>query len=232
MKYYVLKTPLKDSVGLIPNVHMNMDLDERKTLENTLTKNSFYEDEKVIDLMLNEREGVPSRLTDWMIWWRDSPDARHMVCSPKLKSVLEQFVLPSHRFYQAQVYIKSTFQMEPYFVFHFHFNYINEIILEETIFEERRSNAKFMLNRTLEKGQIKTPDEFKRYTEEDRAFRHWFFPDKLRFKSSAYFDLFSTEDGIIINEKVKQAIELSNLTGIGMEEYTAYEIIMEDRPTS
>jgi hypothetical protein len=232
MKYYVLKTPLKDSVGLIPNVHMNMDLDERKTLENTLTKNSFYEDEKVIDLMLNEREGVPSRLTDWMIWWRDSPDARHMVCSPKLKSVLEQFVLPSHRFYQAQVYIKSTFQMEPYFVFHFHFNYINEIILEETIFIERHFRARTFIKRALEKGFIRNSEHFYQFADENAELTYWFYPDKLRFKPGVYFDFFSTEDGIIINEKVKQAIELSNLTGIGMEEYTAYEIIMEDRPTS
>jgi hypothetical protein len=163
-----------------------------------------------------------------MDWWRDNPDeARYIVCSPKLKNILASFALPVHRFYNARVYSYTGFKMEKFFIFHFHFDFIREIILKETVFIERNQRIKSDIKRSIDKGYILTSEQFYLLCEEDREPLYWFYPDKLRFKSSVYYDLFSTQDGIVINEKVKKAIEEASLTGIEITEYTEYEILME-----
>ncbi len=81
----------------------------------------------------------------------------------------------------------------------------------------------------MEKGQIKSVEEFDYYANEESISLHWFYPDKLRFKPGVYYDVFATEYGIIVSEQVKQAIEQAGLTGIELTEYTDYEIIMGKR---
>ncbi len=226
MKYFSLKTAFKDQQGLTPNVYLNLGTEETLRLKETLTNFSFYESADSIPFLLDEAEGYPSRVLDINMWIKSEPEAFKMVISPKFKEILEGFYLPEHRFYESYVYIASEKQKAPLYVFHFHFDYIKEIILEETTFEERRSIAKGILNRVLAKGEIKTAADFKLYIEEKRTNRYWFYPDKLRFKPGVYYDVFATEDGIIVSERVKQAIEQADLTGVELSKYTDYEITM------
>lgn len=229
MSYYVLTTPLEDQLGLMPSVHLNMNYDKWKILEKQFTKTQFYEDEKQINFILNEREGIPNRVVDVMKWYgHQVPTAKfqYLVLSSKFKQIIELFRLPKHVFYEADIYIESEKTIYPFFVFHFHFDYIYGIQLEETIFEERHFRASSNIKSILRKGTIRTPEEFYPFAEENAAITYWFYPDKLRFKSDVYLDLFATEDGIIVSEPLKEAIEKANMTGIELTEYTRYEIIM------
>lgn len=229
MDYFLLKTKLKDEVGLIPSVYLNMELDDIFQIKQQFTYTSFYQSNTPISFWLYEREGVPSRILDINKWTKSAPSAHRMIISPRFKQILEKFVLPVHRFYEAYGFIPSERSKHPLFVFHFHFNYIQEIILEETTFEETNSSSRSMLKRRLEKGAILQPEEFYVFAEENAELTNWFYPDKLRFKPTVYYDLFATEDGIIINEKVKQAIEEAGITGVEMIEYKEYEISMNEK---
>ncbi len=230
MTYYRLKTAFKDDLGLIPSVFLNMDVEDIFILKEQMSHSSFYTAADLIPFMLDEEEGYLSRLTDINKWRKSKPEAHTLVISPAFKQLLEGFALPSCRFYAARCFIASEKKHYPLFVFHFHFNYIQEIILQETTFEERHQLAKPNLNRVLEKGQIKSVEEFDYYANEKSISLHWFYPDKLRFKPGVYYDVFATEDGIIVSERVKQAIEQADLTGLELSEYTDYEIIIGQKP--
>lgn len=166
---------------------------------------------------------------------------------PELKSVLEQFNMPTHRWYKAQAGYNLDFvdRMKKYFNIDYAID-INEKrdywILQ--LLDRKREELAFDLidfqlndydsftykdGGYLSKGTITSYDHY-RQIRKIQIQSHNLYPEPITYIYQNNYDILWGGIDIIFNEKVKQALESTNIitaeNGLEFVEFTSYQIEM------
>lgn len=220
MKRYILKHNPFDDHGVY-NIYPYMDPSRIESQETLNWENDhstvFFPDNvsfKGMSLVYAEDFGAPAEphaLCDMHTWLGKSPSALTYPVSPRFKKVLASFHIPQLKFYDGSVKWKGAEQM--YHVMQLLTRQHQYINFEASTFQE----CDFRGNR---KGND-TPVKVDSWTALQEKFKGVLFTFAEAVMTLAFeeLDMFYTDIwGIIITERLKNAIEESQLTGVKIKE--------------
>ncbi|GAB3519033.1 hypothetical protein [Emticicia fontis] len=195
-----------------------------------ITDEKFYSEKLPIELVFERREDERKFGDFHKSGGMDTFDSKNtFIVSEKFKSILEQLVLPPHRFYPAIIttYLQGILtERTDYYVFHFLQDYFQEIDFNQSQFavgwfgefNEETFNIEQFFN-LLEIGEIKSNEDYIKKSEEIKnlGLSVKVFPLELKFKK--YYDVLSARFNMYFSEKAKNLVEENNITGIRFEAY-------------
>ena len=191
-----------------------------------ITTRDFYAGELPLVLSFMEFHETPA-IADFHEIGSSFESLNTFVVSPKFKQVLEQMVLPLHRFYPADIYGNGLGITQGYFLFHFLYDFFQEIDYSQSQFaehwfgaydEERYIYEQFF--NALKKGEIKDKESFdyRLFNEtQKKGDSGSIFPLALKLKQ--YYDVVSMYGSIYFSERAKQMVEDKQLTGTYFKPY-------------
>ena len=222
MKLFIFNEDARDrkNNGTFPRmspievVQKDFLLNKEKIFNDFFPENVFFS--PLIPKYLGDNPSkIIQSIADLHTWTEREPKGLMYVVSEKLKDLLSRFNLAPHRFYAAQVLFEN--QLIEYYVFHITSNYYEQIIdFKNSTF----CNWSFIKKIKLgdENIKVNSINEIYKISEE----KDW---DKWGFNKAALKPEFNDLDlcwftnlGIIISEKLKNAIESADLTGIEITE--------------
>lgn len=231
--FYTLKTPLFVDYGeeTIPTADMRT-VEASEEYFSRMNNQELIEDAPIFDHFLLKMLYVDNpKIWEWILLdifrfsGGDIPGG--WLVSEHFKQVLEQFIIaPPHRFYPAKLQYKGN--KLDYFIFN----------LLWTDFESTIPIDEMKFNLTdvdTEENKGPLQETFHTLAELKKRKSTLRMQDRLRMSFSAirfnqYYDLiplFGFSPDVIVSERLKKAIELSNIKGVTIEE-TPYEVIMPD----
>ena len=130
----------------------------------------------------------------------------YRIVSPKLKSILEQFNLPPHRFYPAEVIHEITGEKQPYYLFHLTYengHYLQNsywpmmetIIIKKGSYDQRKGMEPDQELKRFEKGSF---TDFQDYINKTHTFERSHANIQIEGKID-----YQTEEGRIAREKLR-----------------------------
>ena len=132
MNLFELDITIKDNFGTNSIVVIDDTIQYSDFYKKQILKTAFCKSQIVIKLKLIETNEINTVLRDYHLWDLGSPNAYHIVCSTKFKSILETLNLPPHRFYRAEIDVLG--KVHYYFVLHFIQEYLQDLQYEQSQF--------------------------------------------------------------------------------------------------
>ncbi|MFM9943746.1 MAG: hypothetical protein ACKVQB_00795 [Bacteroidia bacterium] len=177
--------------------------------EYNFPSDSFPEFEPKFGLELNSKS-IATDILD------KSPLDFGQVVNDKLKSILEQFNLPPHKFYSIDVHGSTT----RYFWFHYITNFGNFIDFKMTEIEIYHSTELYLLD-TVKFNSYNELMDYKRsiIMQRGKATRFGKIFLKDTFPNYDLFEISGASYSTIISEKLKLKLEMEDITGFETLEY-------------
>ncbi len=221
-QYFELEKKLRDKNIPYPSISGEF-VKNRETFFDTgeCGSNRFYQNDYIFDYLLpiyrSEIEQIiePDIIADYNLWHSYPPSGGKLIpVSLKFKQLIEQFKFPPNKFYPAK--IKHRGELHPFFVWQVYENIFEQYIdFELTRFNNLDSNWKLKEGWELEVKKFDSINELENY-----SCQHWSYKYnyqrlvlKPAFREIDYC-IIPTRLGVVVSERLKQAIEASDLIGI------------------
>ncbi len=247
MKYYYIDEYVFRDRNIFNTSRLNVDVENN---EFDFYSQSFWDCTKPIQLIIQAQEGETFFVFDKYKEF-SSNNTYSIGMIPEIKTVFEQFNMPEHRWYEAEVgydlnYIKK---MERFSLIRYNNIDINEkrpywvLQITDTKCEEwKLSNMKFNIVEFQNKklileefnGTIRTTKEYydlnrEVYLESKKTdITKYIHPSTYAYQKN--YDILWAGIHIVFNEKVKEALEATHIitaeNGLEFVEFTDYEIEM------
>jgi hypothetical protein len=170
---------------------------------------------------------------DYYEWDSGNPGGCTIVVSEKMKNILDKFIIPLHKWYDLRIEnqthdIKKIFQEKNrYYILHLEDGSIKALNFQQSQFKisplsRKRGNQDTEL---LPVGYIPSVEIFQELNKKEVINNRLLKLVKAVYKGK--YDIIYGRGKIVINEKVKQAIELAGVgreQGLEMPEFTDYQI--------
>ncbi len=218
--FFELDTVSNDSYGVPFPVISNSKITGEDLYRQGIKINKFF-NEKLLYLSKSTFNTTKNVMRDFLVWDAGSPNAYHIVCSRKFKSILEKQKLPPHKFYPAEIDVLG--KTHNYFVLHYIQDYLQDIDYKKTQFRKAEILETEPIKKEFKIGEIKNYNEYQKL--EKKAFKkdNWLYPTKLHFKDNIYYDIWGFQGTHIISQKAKEIFEKENITGIETKELSKTE---------
>ncbi len=217
MKFYTLDVILMDAIGVPTSVVIDLDkIDDHTFYEKNITNDKFLKGIAPIYLKLVQWTGTPHKLRDYHFWDAGSPNAYLIVCSQKLRAILETFNLPPHCFYNCEIRVKQ--KTYNYFILHFLQDWNKAIDYQKSVFDVIAYMDNNRLVKRLNAGEVKSFSNYEDISEMLLEVQQELRPAKLHFLPHINYDIWGLYSQIILSEKAKQAILDAKITGVEMPE--------------
>ena len=213
---YCLETKLRDKLGVPCFVVENSEIFGVRFFQKKITKNKFFTKKTSVQLILKAWQGERFMLRDYVVWSIGSPNAYHIVCSPKFKSILENINLPPHRFYPAEIDVLG--EVHHYFVLHFIHEYLQLMVYEQSRFCRAELLETEPILQAYKTGEINDFDHYNSINTKLIDDMQWIFPKRIAFRPENHYDVWGLQGQIILSENAKQKIEEAGITGVAMPE--------------
>lgn len=214
MNIFILDIAIKDDFGTNSIVIIDDIINNANFYKKQISKTAFYKSSTVIKLKLVETNETNTTLRDYHLWDLGRPNAYHIVCSPKFKSILETLNLPPHRFYPAEISIEN--ETHNYFVLHFIQDYLQDMIYEQSQFCRAELLETEPILQTYKTGEITDYDQYNRTNTRLIDDMQWIYPKKIVFAPSRNYDVWGLQGSIVLSENARKAIAKAKITGVNM----------------
>jgi len=148
-----------------------------------------------------------------------------LIVSNALKSIIEQFSLPHHRFYPVNlINSEDTSQFQRYYLLH-----ILGSIIDNTNYLKSEYSYRLKGSKEVLKKETGTFDSYESYSKAERLSRkenNIFIEVSKRVLTVEYDIVWGIINHLRINTKVKNAIENSDLKGLRISPFSDYDIIL------
>lgn len=178
---------------------------------------------------VSQRKAIPFAAD--LVYWTDditykafkpSGTGSQVIISANLKSVLEQFTLPPHNYYPILMkMIGRSTQSRKYYLLH-----INSTFISNTNFSKSDYKYRHLKTNELVKTQHGGFADFEAFNQT----RTEYFKDNILLEPSViehvqdYDILQGISNTLLVNERVKEAIEKADFEGVTINPYKDYEI--------
>lgn len=215
-KIYLLETAIEDKNGVLFPVRYNEKFIDANYYEQYITYKEIKTKKLNIFLIIDPWESSKPILRDFHTWGIGRPNAYTIVCSPKLKSILETLNLPPHRFYTAEIDVLG--EVHNYYVLHFIHEYLQLMIYEQSQFCRAEILETKPILQTYKTGEISDYEHYNNINTKLIDDMQWLFPRRIIFPTDKSYDVWGLQGGIILSEKAKQKIAEAAITGVDMPE--------------
>ena len=216
--------------------------DQNKYILDALTKDEALSLSEPITMFLINRQSVQSErkaipFTADLVYWTDdlmykafkpSGVGSQVIISEGLKSVLEQFTLPPHRYYPILMkMIGHTTQSKKYHLLHIHSTFISNTNFSKSDYRYRHLKTNEVVK--TQHGGFADFEAFNQTVSE-------YFKENILLEPSVvehvqdYDVLQGISNTLLVNERVKEAIEKAGFKGLTINPFKDYEIRLASQP--
>jgi hypothetical protein len=211
--------------------------EHRLSLNENITQHSFWEDPQTIQMKMQSYQDLTSTVlyADTHEWKHDTrlemvppPWANKVIISHRFKSLLDDFEGPKHRFYPMLMsnYFNTADEKRFYFLLHIpYYHFLNldysRVTFVVAPYEEMHNPYK-----RFGEGEIRSYDDYLRVANDIQVE----FPDGILEPLVWIYDrpwdfMWSTTDGIIVSERIKQRAWQDGLVGVSFDLFEDVQII-------